>query len=64
MCNMDVEFVIFLFLHLFHYYQPSHVSCFKNSVDADQLASEKPADQDPNCFHCIQKHANKWTPAS
>ena len=36
----------------------------KNSVDPDQLASEKPADLDPNCFHCIHKHANKWTPGS
>ena len=25
-------------------------SCFKNNVDPDQLASEKPADQDPHCF--------------
>ena len=24
-------------------------SCFENSVDLDQLASEKPADQDPHC---------------
>ena len=23
---------------------------FENSVDPDQLASEKPADQDPHCF--------------
>ena len=26
----------------------SDKSCFENSVDSDQLASEKPADQDPN----------------
>ena len=25
-------------------------SCFENSVDPDQLASKKPADQDPYCF--------------
>ena len=24
--------------------------CFENSVDFDQLASEKPADQNPHCF--------------
>ena len=24
------------------------LSCFENSVDLDQLASEKPADQDPH----------------
>ena len=23
---------------------------FENSVDPDQLASQKPADQDPHCF--------------
>ena len=26
------------------------VSCFKNSVDPDQLASLKPVNQDPHCF--------------
>ena len=26
------------------------VSRFENSVDPDQLTSEKPADQDPHCF--------------
>ena len=26
------------------------ISCFENSVHSDQLASEKPADQDPHCF--------------
>ena len=26
------------------------ISCFENSVDPDQLASEKPADQGPHCF--------------
>ena len=26
------------------------ISCFENSVDPDQLASEKPADQDQHCF--------------
>ena len=25
-------------------------SCFENSMDSDQLASQKPADQDLNCF--------------
>ena len=28
----------------------SDLSGFENSVDPDQLASEKPADQDPHCF--------------
>ena len=27
-----------------------NISCFKNSVDLDQLASKKPADQDLHCF--------------
>ena len=27
-------------------------SSLENSVDPDQLASEKPADQDPRCFPC------------
>ena len=26
------------------------ISCFRNIVDPDQLASEKPADQGPHCF--------------
>ena len=26
------------------------VPCFENSVDPDQLASEKPADHTPHCF--------------
>ena len=26
------------------------ISCFDNNVDPDQLASEKPADQDLHCF--------------
>ena len=38
---------------------------FKNSVDPDQQASEKPADQDPHCFpFCLQIHANNWNFAS
>ena len=28
------------------------ILCFENSVDPDQLASEKPADQDPHSFFC------------
>ena len=27
-----------------------NISCFENSVDPDQLAFEKPADQDSHCF--------------
>ena len=36
------------------------ISGFKKSVDPDQLASEKPADQGPHCFLFILfvKHAN------
>ena len=26
------------------------ISCLEKCVDPDQLASEKPADQDPHCF--------------
>ena len=34
-----------------------YLSCFKNSVDPDQLASEKPADQDLHCFfHSAYKY--------
>ena len=40
------------------------VSSFENSEDTDQLASMKPADQNPHCFPpCLQTHANKWNPA-
>ena len=36
-----------------------NISYFKNSVDPDQLASEKPADQDLYWFSLsLQKHAN------
>ena len=27
-----------------------NIPCIENSVDPDQLASQKPADQDPHCF--------------
>ena len=27
-----------------------NISCFENTVDPDQLASKKPANQDPHCF--------------
>ena len=43
----------------------SDISCFENSVDSNQLASEKPADQDLQCFPlCWKLHANKWNPES
>ena len=29
------------------------ISCFGNSVNADQLASKKPADQDQHYFHSV-----------
>ena len=32
------------------------IFCFENSVDPDQLASEKPADQDPHSFHSACKY--------
>ena len=39
----------------------SDISCFENSVDPDQLASRKPADQDLYCFQLyLSKHANNW----
>ena len=38
------------------------ISNFENSVDPDQLASEKPADQDPHCFPCSHRiHCDKHT---
>ena len=41
-----------------------HKSCFENSVDPDQLASEKQADQDPHCFpFCLSINANNCNPA-
>ena len=39
------------------------VSCIENSVDPDELASEKPADLDPHCFSLfllIHVHAYNW----
>ena len=39
---------------MFKVFNPCHAKpeyiAFENSVDPDQLASEKPADQDPHCF--------------
>ena len=32
------------------YHAKLDISFFENSVDPDQLASEKPVDQDLNCF--------------
>ena len=32
------------------------ISCFENNVDQDKLASDKPADQNLNCFHSTCKH--------
>ena len=34
----------------------SDISCFGNSVEPDQLASEKPADQDPYCLNSTCKY--------
>ena len=40
------------------------ISHFENSVDPDQLASEKPADQDPHCLPlCLPIYSNNWNPA-
>ena len=34
------------------------ISCFENSVDPNQLVSQKPADQGPHCFPlCLKIHA-------
>ena len=33
-----------------------NISHFVNSVDPEQLASEKPADQDLHCFHSACKY--------
>ena len=39
--------------------------CYENSVDPDQLASEKPADQDPHWSQlCLDIHGDRWNPAS
>ena len=39
-------------------------SDFENSVDPDQLASKKPADQDQHCFQlCLYIHAKYRNPA-
>ena len=36
-------------------------SYFENSLDPDQLASEKSANQHLHCFpFCFQIHANEW----
>ena len=40
-------------------------SCCENSVDSDQLASEKPADHDLHCFSVtLWIYAFNWNPAS
>ena len=38
------------------------IPCFENSVDPDQLASQKPADQDSHCFPLYLIHANNRNP--
>ena len=41
------------------------ISRFENSIDPDQLASQKPADQDPHCFLLfIVNTCFNWNPAS
>ena len=40
------------------------IFCFENSQDPDQLASQKPADQDPHCFpDCLNLIANNLNQA-
>ena len=40
-------------------------SCFENTVDPGQPASEKPADQDSHCFPlCLQVYAHDRNPES
>ena len=42
-----------------------YISRFENSADPDQLASEKPADQDAYCFPlCLLLHAYNRNPIS
>ena len=37
------------------------ISCYENSVDPDQLASDKPADQGLLCFQlCLINNAYYW----
>ena len=44
--------------------KPGYISYFENHVDPDQLASQKPADQDPHSFPSACKvYANNWNPA-
>ena len=41
------------------------IICLENSLDPDQLASQKPADQDPGFFQpCLRKHTGVWNPVS
>ena len=41
------------------------IAHFENSVDPDQLASEKPADLNPHCLPlCLPIYANNWNPVS
>ena len=39
-----------------------YISQFENSVDPDQLASVKPADQEPRCFPSVAglMHDKNW----
>ena len=32
------------------------ICCLENSVDSDQLASEKPTDQNPHCFYSVSAY--------
>ena len=31
-----------------------YISCFENIIDPDQMALEKPSDQDPHIYHCLK----------
>ena len=45
--------------------QNTEIFCSENSVDPDQLASQKPADQDPLCFPFpMLMQSNYWNPVN
>ena len=43
---------------LYTYHFQKFIPSFENSVDPDQLASKKPADQDPHCFYINAMYLN------
>ena len=42
-----------------------NIICLENSIDPDQLASQKPADLGLRCFQlCLKIHTSVWNPES